>query len=260
MQTPASRFVASCVVVLALLSVARDAEACSCLPPSCGNQASYTAVFEATVDALVPPPARPDGMWSSADLMTVRLRDLRTVRGDARDEVVTPQDDASCGYPFKAGTRYLIFARRSSDDGRLIVVLCGLTRPVGEAAGLMRYLESLSAPSKGGRVWGRVAVPTASGMVPLASARVALSGAYSTETLTGATGEFELTELPPGSYSVTVTAPDRPELSFPTQEARLDEAYACSEMMFWPRIGGRVEARGRREGLWRGRDPDLAYH
>ncbi len=148
-----------------------------------------------------------------------------------------------CGYAFRVGTRYLIFADRSRDDGRLYMS-CDLVRLSDQSAGMLRYLESLSAPDAGGHVWGRVVLPSASrGAAPMASMRVTISGPREMEVLTDATGEFEFAGLPPGSYSVGVTVPpNRPELlSFPQREIRLEGAYACDEVLLWPRFQSRIE-------------------
>jgi hypothetical protein len=42
-------------------------------------------------------------------------------------EIATARDGAACGYDFKKGRRYLVFAYRRT-DGRLTVSICGSTR------------------------------------------------------------------------------------------------------------------------------------
>lgn len=245
MRSRSLRLLGICAAAaLVLLFAVPGVEACSCAQTSCRQATEYDAVFEATVEAVEPPAAGPAGLWSSADVITVRLRDLRPIRGEADTQVVTARSGISCGYPFRVGTRYLIFANRTEDDGRLQVGSCGLTQPSDRAAGLLRYLESLSAPDAGGRVWGRIWMNPASGPAsPMASIRVTVSGPRAMEAITGADGEFEFVGLPPGSYSMSVGAPDRPDVWFPTREVRLDGAYACGEIVLLGRINSRVEGR-----------------
>lgn len=247
MRSRSLRLLGICAAAaLVLLFAVPGVEACSCAQTSCRQATEYDAVFEATVEAVEPPAAGPAGLWSSADRITVRLRDLRPVRGEAGTQVVTARSGMSCGYPFRVGTRYLIFARRNEDTGRLHVDSCGLTRWSEGASGMVRYLESLSAPDAGGRVWGRVVMPSASRLAaPMASMRVTISGPRELEAVTNAKGEFEFVGLPPGSYSVGLTVPpNRPELlSFRQQTISLEGAYACGEILLWPRIQSRVEGR-----------------
>jgi protocatechuate 3,4-dioxygenase beta subunit len=157
---------------------------------------------------------------------------------------MTTRPGMPCGYAFRVGTRYLISANRSQDDDQLYM-LCGLIRPSDGSSRMVRYLESLSAPDAGGRVWGRIVMPSASRpAAPMAAMRVTISGPREMEATTDASGGFEFVALPPGLYSVGVTIPpNRPELSFRQHEISLEGAYACGEILLWPRIQSRVEGR-----------------
>ncbi len=231
-----------------LLFTVRDAEARSSGQTNseerCRQAAKADAVFEATVEAVEPSAAGP-GLRSRTDHVTVRLRDIRPVRGEAGTTVMTTRPGMPCGSAFRVGTRYLISANRSQDDDQLYLS-CGLIRPSDGAAGLVRYLESLSSPDSGGRIWGRVVMPSASRRAtPMASMRVTISGPREAEAETDAAGEFEFVALPQGSYRVSVAVPpNRPELlSFGRQTIHLEGAYACGEILLWPQIQSRVEGR-----------------
>lgn len=237
------------VATLAFAAITRtlspvSVEACTCAPWDCRSAASYDAIFEATVDAVIAPPPRPPGARPPSPPLTVRLSGLRAIRGEARPQVVTAPLAASCGYRFSVGTRYLIFATRSREDGELHVMTCGSTRPVAEAAGLLGYLESLALPSTGARLWGRIVelVNNRRYVEPLGSATVSLTGPREVTTTTSADGRFEFADLPTGSYELSV--PDltsRPELSFPPRTVMLAGDRACSDVLMVARLANSVE-------------------
>ena len=246
--------VAAFLLCAIILASERIAEACSCLPAQCGSAAGYDAVFEATVVNIEGPAPRADGMMSSADPVTVRLREVRALRGYAQAQVVTAASSVSCGYEFRVGRRYLIFASRRAEDGQLAVGACGLTRPLEGQAGMVRYVESLSAPSRGGRVFGRVAIPQMdyrAPFEPVPGARIVLEGATRAETRSDAAGAFEFVDLPPGDYRLVPEMPgDRPELSSEPLTAVLNVAHACADLLFVPQRsshvkGTAVDAEGR---------------
>jgi hypothetical protein len=240
----AARVVAVTMAALLLLA-APDAEACSCAPANCRSAADYDAVFEATVASIDGPAARADGQWSSADPVTVHLREVRPLRGAAKDTLTTAASSASCGYDFKVGERYLIFAHGDS-AGVLTVALCGLTRPVEGSAGLQHYVESLARPSAGGRVFGRVLEPAGPrrALTGVGGARVELAGSHPGAVITRATGEFEFTDLPPGDYQVAVSMPrGRADLSAEAQPVTLENTYACADLSFVARSSARVAGR-----------------
>lgn len=231
---------AAVMVTLSPVSV----EACTCGPSDCRSVASYDAVFEATVDAVVAPPARPVGARPPSPPLTVRLSGLRAIRGEARSQVVTAPSTASCGYRFTVGTRYLIFAMRDPENGELRVVTCGLTQPLARAAGLLGYVDSLAQPSRGGRLWGRAVEPRSDTayVEPLRSATVLLTGEREVTTTTTPDGDFEFIDLPAGSYELNIpNLASRPELSFPPRTVTLAGDRACADVFMFPRIDSLID-------------------
>ena len=62
-------------------------------------------------------------------------------------ELMTEPSGGQCGYPFRAGEKYVVYAYRYEGDAKLWASICSRTHPVGEADEDLRYLERL--PAKG---------------------------------------------------------------------------------------------------------------
>jgi hypothetical protein len=229
------------VVILAVLiqaSLPTLATACSCVtsPHSCQDLPAAAAVFEATVEDIDVHPGEPIGDFQTQELH-VRLQDTQTLRGAPQDVVVTAAD--TCAYPFVKGTRYLIVANRRESDHRLVVSLCGLTRPLDQAGGFLDYVRSLEKPATGSHVFGIVSMPArwvefSASHEPLANVRVQLSGPVVRSTTTGPDGRYRIAGLPSGTYRLRVD----PSNSFPylgrmDQEiVRFDKKYSCAAYDF----------------------------
>jgi Carboxypeptidase regulatory-like domain len=154
----------------------------------------------------------------------------------------------SCGYTFQRGERYLIVAGRRAFDDQLETSTCQSTRPIGDAAGLLTYVESLSESSKGGRAWGTVALAApwrelqTKARQFVADARVTIRGAIERTVTTDRDGRFAFDALPPGNYTVTVQLPehDTALIPIPEENFTLDGAYACRELRLTTAVDGRV--------------------
>jgi len=144
-------------------SPVRAADACTCVVPTCGDLAKADAVFEATIVSIE------DSVWvvgtaeaASATFINgggsriVKLKDVRSWRGEAPAVLFTGQGGGDCGYDFQAGQRYLIEASRSS-DGRFTTGICSMIRPFKYAAPLIGYLQALKDSPAQTRVIGTVA-------------------------------------------------------------------------------------------------------
>lgn len=205
-------------VVFTLLAVCaagvRTTDACTCIMPTCGDLAKADAVFEATVVSI----ERSAGMVKTAraasasfinggGMMAVRLKDVKGWRGEAPSVIYTGQGGGDCGYPFRAGERYLIEASRSS-EGLFSTGICSMVRPITHAAPLIAYLQALKEAPDQTRVWGTVTRITGwarfdNATTPVKDAQVTLTGPKRTTVSTDGEGRFLVTGLPQGRYSVT---------------------------------------------------------
>lgn len=89
--------------------------------------------------------------------MKVTFSVERPIRGASEKtiEVFTSANTASCGYPFKQGKRYFVYARKGQ-DGKLSESLCGPTTPLEDAEDDLEYAKEIEGGKLGSRIWGRV--------------------------------------------------------------------------------------------------------
>jgi Carboxypeptidase regulatory-like domain len=223
---------------------ARDAAACSCISSGCGAVTEADAVFVATVERIE---AHVPNNGNASRERSVHLTDIRPLRGEAQSTVVTGVGGGDCGYDFHPGTRYLIVAHRRVTDRHLVVSTCSLTQPLADAGPLIEYIESLNAPSEGGRVWGRVQLATPGTNVPssLSGVQVTISGQIAATTTTDSEGHYGFRRLPPGQYAVTATAPPHRQglLVMPPQDVSLHLSHGCAIVDFVARNNGRITGR-----------------
>src|SRR5687767_3156816 len=115
---------ALCFAVLMVLLRSPAAFACSCIQsgPACQAFWKTDAVFDAIVESIVPTtqPPNPGEVPAleypeNAVSMTVRQAWKGGISPGAL-EVVTARFGASCGYEFKPGRRYLVFAHKRPQD------------------------------------------------------------------------------------------------------------------------------------------------
>ncbi len=108
---------------------------------------SSEAVFSGEVVKI----DRPSGpVWSSADLETDTFRVSESWKGPEGGmlEVRTAVSGMSCGYPFKEGKEYLVYA--SGGQQGLKVDGCSSTKPLSKAGADLALLGSGEKPTNGG--------------------------------------------------------------------------------------------------------------
>ena len=156
------------LLVVGLVVLLPDcASACSCatLPGSQQEIAKRelsrsAAVFSGKVVEIDRPSPPLD---SSIAPVTVTLRVSESWKGPEQGtlEVKTPVSDVSCGYTFRSGQSYLVYANEASmvEAEGLEVLLCSETKPLSEAA------ADLEALGHGRRSEEEVALSDTSGAV-----------------------------------------------------------------------------------------------
>src|SRR5262249_43553844 len=121
-------FIAALIAAVSLGS-SRPALACSCgySPEPCEAFYTHDAVFAGVVQSIE--------AGSKPYTRSVRLRVLEAFRGVDGAEVVitTGVGDGDCGYPFKVGSAYLVYAYRNNQG--LGTGLCTRTRRLDDGDG-----------------------------------------------------------------------------------------------------------------------------
>lgn len=237
------------LVFLTLLASADAAMACSCAfsGPPCQAFWSADAVLDATVVSMSPLERREDRTYPWDDTL-VSLEVHAAPKGGSRGrlEITTHSQESACGYRFKAGNRYFIFARRAP-DGSLSASRCSATREFDGTGPAAEFLASLHEPPRGGRVFGTVhtSLQSSSGThtrTPLETS-LRLSGGGGMRTLRTTAGLFEFTGLPVGSYRLDVDVPEGYSAFANWRDVQIADVRGCAEVDFTFVAAGRISGR-----------------
>jgi len=80
---------------------------------------------------------------------------FRGVQG-AAVEVLTGMGSSDCGYDFKQGERFFVYAYRNKEDGKLVAGMCSRTRPLSKASADIEYARAVASGKTGGIIYGIV--------------------------------------------------------------------------------------------------------
>ena len=240
-------------VALVVISTAWPslADACTCVGPNPPCQAVWSTpdVFVGQVLGIDASPADKQPFLSRR----VRIRATEVFRGRSAGEVDvwTGQGGGDCGYDFKAGESYLIYAYRDTDTGRMSTGICSRTQPLSSAGADLEYLRSIAkSTARFGRIIGsamRIDLPPAGQTEgqrrePFAGARIIAEGGGRTyEARTASDGTYEIA-VPPGTYAVRVDVPDGfYALSAP--RVTVQDARGCATNVIGVYPDGRIAGR-----------------
>lgn len=117
--------------------------ACTCVspPPPAKAFAQADAVFMGQIVSF--------NATSTERLYIARISVLKIWKGDRESatEIYTAESTAECGYPFRAGETYVIYAYKET-SGRHSRNICTRTAPAKQATEDLSYLEKLSDKKK----------------------------------------------------------------------------------------------------------------
>ena len=223
---------------LCLFAFAAQAVACSCAGTRKPCQAYWDAstVFVGTVTFSSTTEVKEFG--NVFDRRVVRFhvdRPLRNVEG-TDVEVMTGLGGGDCGYGFRLGGQYLVYAY-ANEDKTLSTSICTRTRPLSEATADLEFFRGLSKAAAGATISGEVRLERANyqypdKMPPVKDVKILLAGPNKQfETKTNAEGKYSMSGLPPGTYKVRIDLPEGLSIYNPEVEVEVHDR-GCGEAFF----------------------------
>ena len=217
---PAYRCAALMIALVGAL-MAPAAEACDCAAtgPPCFAFPKSPVVFAGRVTGISDLPI-PQGTGKNESVFRYRLVRFEveeTFRGQQRTtiEVTTGEGGGDCGFYFRTGERYLVYAHDLPQTGRLYTSICTRTNLLSEAGVDLDFLRKRGDPGRGAGLEGTIleigrdpktnATPTR-GMMK--GVRVVAEGSgRKWEATTDDQGWFRFWGLPAGEYTVRAILP-----------------------------------------------------
>lgn len=165
-------------------------------------------------------------------------------------EIGTGMGGGDCGYDFKLGQRYVVYAYKNEKSNQLATGICSRTAPYEKADEDIQFLHTLSSHSPGVTISGEVkrrlhdvAKGDSKVVGPLADLNLVVeSDGERREIRTDAAGRYTLSGLRPGKYKVTLRLPD--ELFVYKAEEEITVAdRGCATVSYQVKDNGRVSGK-----------------
>jgi hypothetical protein len=148
-----------------------------------------------------------------------------------------------CGFPFSKGHKYLVFGRRLP-SGEVYVSISSATKWAKDATDDLKYLRGLPTAPHGATIHGTVfrytspENPRIMGVrraIPDVGQKVEIHGSgQDYETTVDNRGNFTLSGLSPGRYTVLLNADGEVRTLWPPQSRTVDVAdKGCARIGFW---------------------------
>lgn len=237
-------------VVIVVLLASPTANACTCGQngPPCESYGTASAVFAGTVIAERIS-ERPKGERLKVDEIdwvprAVKFSVEQAFSGvtTTEVEVFTGRGGGDCGYGFRVGQRYLVYAHHYQD--KLTTSICTRTRPFSQATEDLAFLGTLSSARPGVTIHGSIIREDRPKDEPLSSdVLITIEGeSQRKEVRPDAEGRYRVSGLPPGKYKVTLQLPDT--LTTYKNESELTVSdRGCAAASWFVTDNGRVNGR-----------------
>jgi hypothetical protein len=215
------------------------ASACDCGDPGppCKAFANTPTVFAGRVIkiATISLKAPSGGRYEDRLILLEVERSYRGSVGKTA-EVVTGSGGSDCGYDFREGEHYLVYAYPHPESGKLYTGICQRTRPISEAGDDLDYLSKKDESSHGVGIEGTIEELTRDSRYEtrvvgfMAGISVLVQGPSGRwTTLSQKDGRFRLWGLQPGRYRITAVLPKD---FLPSTETVTLEPYSCVAIRF----------------------------
>lgn len=235
------------VVFWFLCALSVEVSACSCLgrPAPCEAYWKASAIFAGTVTDISGVSGKKVGYGLSRRLVRFSVNEAFLGVNGTEAEVKTGLGDADCGYGFRQGGQYLVYAYRQK-DGSLYTGICSRTRPLSEAADDLAYIRGLSSAQPGATLFGQVQGRKKIGeeLQAVKGARIIIEGAAKqVEATTDEKGRYRVSGLPPDTYRVKIAPVPGLSVDSSEREAKVVDR-GCAQIDFWlepeTRISGKA--------------------
>lgn len=247
------RVLLSSALFCAVFLTGRPAEACTCLGGAAPCQAFFDvpAVFVGKVQSI----SEHTGA-SGFSGRRVHLDVAEAFRGVTSQEVDidTGNGGGDCGYPFKVGESYLVYAYLEKDGQTLSTGICTRTKPLRDAQNDLAFARTVAgAPAVGGVISGtvrnrdrRLADPSRgeNPYAPVAGMAILVECEGVTHRAeTDTRGRFEITGLPVGVCSARVSPPDTTYMMNQPPDVTIRDLRACAGMDVTIAFDGHIRGR-----------------
>jgi hypothetical protein len=224
------------------------ANACSCIGPrtACEAYGTAAAVFVGTAVRTGKAEPLKDKSESYGEPVVVKFAVEQSYLGvDGTEvEVFTGYGGGDCGYEFKVGERYLVYAYR--DRIRLNTGICTRTKPFAKAAEDLAFLGNLSSATAGATIQGQIVLAAApkNDPLPISSDIVVVveGDKVRQELRVDKFGNYRIGGLPPGKFKVTLKLPK----AFTVHQAEQEISVAdrgCGAVNYYITENGAVSGR-----------------
>jgi Carboxypeptidase regulatory-like domain len=246
--------VSTVLAVMAGLIGARAAEACSCVESgaACEDYWKASAVFLGRVESVAREAAKPPSRMPGTRRVTLSVIEAFSGVQKGTVEVATGSGGGDCGFAFREGAEYVVYAQRHDPGAPLTVSICSRTREVSQAGGDLDYARAVASGAPvTARVSGDVMLATRTlsrGPVreprPLPDVGVRLErDGQSTRVVTGADGRFSAEGLAAGRYTASLELTDGLYAEGWPKTIELRDARSCAEVHATTFADGRVTGR-----------------
>lgn len=229
--------------------MAPSAQACSCggSGPPCESYGSASAVFVGTVIGtreMDKPKTvdRDDVFYPRLFKFSVEQSYLGVAGTEF--EILTGYGGGDCGYEFKIGARYLVYA--SLHRGKLVTTTCSRTRPFSQAAEDLAFLGNLSSATPGATIHGQLLriKNTKSELASIASEALITieAGNVRREVRLDNEGRYRASGLPAGKFKIKLQLPETLATHQPEQELDVSDR-GCGSVDYYITDNGRVAGR-----------------
>jgi hypothetical protein len=249
------RFLISLSIATVLLTLPiSDVIACDCMfggSPPCEEYWRSEAVFAGKVikkSTFYAEEGEGNSRYKYQQILA-RFSIEQAFKGVAGDEVeiVTGMGDGDCGYHFKDGERYVVYAIRDGrDKSRLYSGICNRIKLVAEAEEDFAYFRAIPETGAGSLVYGRVKKWT----MPLSddssyqetyldNIKITIEGnGRRFETTTNKDGYYQVSGLAPGQYKVKADISDSQDSYSQSTVNVVDRG--CAARDFFLRVNGQI--------------------